>query len=121
MRETETIDFEREFAELVHELRAVPAAAPQRLRERTRALGEPAPGHSLPVLPWRRALLVLTPACALLLVVAAVVHGVLNSAPKAQVAGSGGASVHPSLHPQRIQASASCRRHRDASRTTRPG
>jgi Domain of unknown function (DUF4349) len=99
MRATETIDFEREFAELVHELKAVPAAAPQRLRERLRALGEPAPRRSLPMLPWRRALLVLAPACALVLVVAAVVHGVLNSAPKAQVAGSRGALHSPELGP----------------------
>jgi hypothetical protein len=73
------IDFEREFAELVRELRAVPAAAPDSVRRRVRELGEPAPRQSLPLLPWRRSLLVLAPACALALVAAAVVHGVLNS------------------------------------------
>src|SRR5213592_1336675 len=79
MRATDTIDFEREFEELVRELRALPTAAPESVRERVRALEEPAPQRSLPRLPWRRSLLVLAPACALALVAAAVVHGVLNS------------------------------------------
>jgi hypothetical protein len=79
MPATDTVDFEREFEELVRELRALPTAAPETVRERVRALGEPAPRRSLPVLPWRRSLLVLAPACALALVAAAVVHGVLNS------------------------------------------
>src|SRR6266540_6350114 len=79
MPATDTIDFEREFEELVRELRALPTAAPESVRERVRALGEPAPQRSLPRLPWRRSLLVLAPACALALVAAAVVHGVLNS------------------------------------------
>src|SRR6266567_144471 len=43
MPATDTIDFEREFADVVRELRAVPAAAPAGVRERVRALGEPAP------------------------------------------------------------------------------
>jgi len=84
MPATETIDFEREFADVVRELRALPAAAPTGVRERVRALGEPAARRSLPRLPWRRSLLVLAPVCVLGLVVAAVVHGVLNSAPKRQ-------------------------------------
>jgi Domain of unknown function (DUF4349) len=79
MPATDTVDFEREFEELVRELRALPTAAPESVRERVRALGEPAPRRSLPRLPWRRSLLVLAPACALALVAAAVVHGVLNS------------------------------------------
>jgi hypothetical protein len=79
MPATDTLDFEREFEELVRELRALPTAAPESVRERVRALGEPTPRRSLPVLPWRRSLLVLAPACALALVAAAVVHGVLNS------------------------------------------
>jgi len=83
MPATDTIDFEREFEQLVRELRAVPAEAPDAVRERLRALGEPAPRRGLPTLPWRRSLLVLAPVCALGLVVAAVVHGVLNSAPQA--------------------------------------
>src|SRR5438094_10597715 len=84
MPATETIDFEREFADVVRELRALPAAAPTGVRERVRALGEPAARRSLPPLPWRRSLLVLAPVCALGLVVAAVVHGVLNSGPSKQ-------------------------------------
>ena len=36
------IDFEREFEELVRDLRALPTAAPQQVREHVRALGEPA-------------------------------------------------------------------------------
>jgi len=98
------IDFEREFEELVRELRAVPAAAPDSVRQRVRALGEPAPRRSLPVLPWRRSLLVLAPACALALVAAAVVHGVLNSgnnSTRAVVAGeasSGSAGAKRDTH-----------------------
>ena len=57
MPATETIDFEREFADVVGELRALPAAAPTGVRERVRALGEPAARRSLPRLPWRRSLL----------------------------------------------------------------
>src|ERR671930_2313334 len=84
MPATDTTDFEREFEGLVGELRALPTEAPERARERVRALGEPAPRRSLPRLPWRRSLLVLAPACALALVAAAVVHGVLNSGSKQQ-------------------------------------
>lgn len=95
MRATDTIDFEREFEQLVRELRALPADAPDGVRERVRALGEPAPKRSVPTLPWRRSLLVLAPVCALALVAAAVVHGVLNSGPKRQAlsltSGSSGA------------------------------
>jgi hypothetical protein len=68
-----------EYAELIRELRALPTTAPDPLRERVRALGEPAPRRELPRIPWRRSLLVLAPACALALLSAAVVHGVLNS------------------------------------------
>jgi hypothetical protein len=75
-----------EFAELVRDLRALPTAAPGGLRERVLALGEPEPRRTFPHLPWRRSLLVLAPACALALVSAAVVHGVLHSgtSPKRQ-------------------------------------
>lgn len=73
-----------EFAELVRDLRALPTPAPETLRERVRALGEPAPRRTLPQLPWRRSLLVLAPACALALVTAAVVHGVLSSGTSSQ-------------------------------------
>src|SRR5204863_9137253 len=83
MPATETIDFEHEFEELVRELRALPTAASDSVRERVRSLGEPAPRRELPRLPSRRSLLVLAPVCVLALVSAAVVHGVLNSgAPK---------------------------------------
>jgi len=74
-----------EHAELIRELRALPSAAPERLRERVRALGEPAPRRALPSVPWRRSLLVLTPVCLVAVLGAAVVHGLLNSgAPKPQ-------------------------------------
>src|SRR5438067_9353356 len=83
MPATETADFEREFEELVRDLRALPTAAPREVRERVRALGEPALMPSvwdrLRSLPLRRSLLVLAPACVLGLVIAAVVHGVVTS------------------------------------------
>jgi Domain of unknown function (DUF4349) len=94
MPATDTIDFEREFAELVRELRAVPAAAPEQARERVRALGEPAPRRTFVFWPGRRALLVLAPACVLGILVAAVVHGVLNSTPKQETL----ALTHRSSH-----------------------
>ena len=43
MPATDTRDFEREFEELVRELRALPAEAPPHVREQVRALGEPEP------------------------------------------------------------------------------
>src|SRR6266487_4646578 len=77
------VDFEREFEELVRDLRTLPAAAPQQVREHVRALGEPAQPRTLHdlllLLSWRRSLLVLAPVCVLGLVSAAVIHGVLNS------------------------------------------
>ncbi len=77
------VDFEREFEELVRDLRALPTAAPAGVREQVRALGEPARPRTLHdlllMLSWRRSLLVLAPVCALALVSAAVIHGVLNS------------------------------------------
>jgi uncharacterized protein DUF4349 len=77
------VDFEREFEELVRDLRALPTAAPSEVRERVRALGEPGQPRRLQDLllmfGWRRSLLVLAPVCVLGLVSAAVIHGVLNS------------------------------------------
>jgi len=77
------VDFEREFEELVRDLRALPTAAPTGVRERVRALGEPARPRTLHdlllMLSWRRSLLVLAPVCVLGLVSAAVIHGVVNS------------------------------------------
>jgi hypothetical protein len=83
MPATETADFEREFEQLVRDLRALPTAAPAELRDRVRALGEPGKKPSawdrLRPIPVRRSLLVLAPACVLGLLVAAVVHGVVSS------------------------------------------
>ena len=77
------VDFEREFEELVRDLRALPTAAPTSVRERVRTLGEPARPRTLHdlllTLSSRRSLLVLAPVCALALVSAAVIHGVVNS------------------------------------------
>jgi hypothetical protein len=94
-----------EYPELVRELRALPTAAPERLRERVRALGEPAARRELPRIEWRRSLLVLAPACVLALLTAAIVHGVLNSGPGAPAVheavrhaargGAGGAVLQP--------------------------
>jgi hypothetical protein len=90
MPATDTIDFEREFEELVAELRALPTAAPAPLRERVRALGEPAQARTtwdrIRGIAWRRALLVLAPACVLVVFAAAVVHGVSNSGSQREAA-----------------------------------
>lgn len=76
----DTVDFEREFEQLVRDLRALPTAAPDEIRTRVRSLGEPAPRRWVfPRIGVRRAMLVLVPACLLALVSAAVVHGLLSS------------------------------------------
>src|SRR6266545_1068277 len=94
MPPTDTTDFEREFQELVRDLRALPTAAPEQLRERVRALGEPAqltrPWDRFRGVSWRRSLLVLAPVCVLGLVSAAVIHGVVNSGPRREAV----ATVH---------------------------
>src|SRR6266487_4063053 len=76
-------DFEREFAELVAQLREVPAAAPESLCARVRALGEPeAPPtlrDRLATFRWRRAFLLAAPACLALLFSVAAVRGLLSS------------------------------------------
>jgi uncharacterized coiled-coil protein SlyX len=83
MPATDTRDFEREFELLVRELRAIPSDAPDQLRARVRALGEPKPSHTLWELllsiRWRRSLLVLAPVCVLAVISAALVHAVLDS------------------------------------------
>ena len=79
MPASDTVDFEREFEELVRELRALPVETPVAVRERVRALGEPAPRRLFPQLTWRRAVLVLAPACVVALVAAAVIHGIVSS------------------------------------------
>jgi hypothetical protein len=78
---------------ILRDLHALQLEAPAALRERVRALGEPQPRRTLPYIPWRRSLLVLAPACALALVSAAVVHGVLSSgAPRREQAAVHGES-----------------------------
>jgi hypothetical protein len=76
-------DFEREFAELVAQLREVPAAAPDSVHARVRALGEPeAPPtlrDRLALVPWRRTVLVAAPVCLAALLSVAVVRGVVSS------------------------------------------
>jgi hypothetical protein len=88
-----------EYTGLMRDLRALPAAAPQSVRDRVRALGEPAPRRELPYVPWRKATLVLAPACVVALLSAAVVHGVLNSGAPANEAavahGESGAVSQP--------------------------
>jgi hypothetical protein len=67
----------------VRDLRALPTAAPQHVREHVRLLGVPAQPRTLHdlllVFSWRRSLLVLAPVCVLGLVSAAIIHGFVNS------------------------------------------
>src|SRR5213592_3405012 len=127
MPATDTIDFEREFAELVHELRALPTAAPERVRDRVRGLGEPARRRALPRIPWRRSVLVLAPACALALVSAAVVHGVLSSGSSKQPLtlssaaqhGESGAVLAPALGSPLVPPTPGRRQDYEASMTLR--
>jgi Domain of unknown function (DUF4349) len=79
MPASETVDFEREFEELVRELRALPTDAPASVRERVRALGEPAPRRVFPQLTWRRAVVALVPACVVAVVAAAAIRGIVSS------------------------------------------
>src|SRR5881398_364504 len=65
-------------ADLARELRSIPADAPAALRERVRALGEPEP-RRFPQLTWRRASVVLVPACAAALLAVAAVRGIVAS------------------------------------------
>ena len=87
------VDFEREFEELVRELRALPTAAAPELRARVHALGEPTEPRTardlLVAIPWRRSLLVLAPVCVLGLVSAALIHGVVHSGKTSQFSVSG--------------------------------
>src|SRR3954452_1281831 len=95
------VDFEREFEELVRDLRALPTAAPEQVREHVRLLGEPARARTLrdvlPALSWRRSLLVLAPVCVLGLVSAALIHGLVStggSQNQTLVHGSAGTTQH---------------------------
>lgn len=94
------VQFEREFEELVRDLRALPTAAAPELRARVHALGEPTEPRTvrelLLAISWRRSLLVLAPVCVLGLVSAAVIHGVLHSSKTNQVAVSAARS-NPAL------------------------
>src|SRR5690348_13714354 len=83
MPASETVDFEREFEELVRQLRAVPADAPASVRERVRALGEPEPRRVFPQLTWRRAVVVLVPACLVAVVAAAAIDGIVSPSNRA--------------------------------------
>jgi uncharacterized coiled-coil protein SlyX len=76
MPDPETVDFEREFGDIVRELRAIPSEAPPQLRERVRALGEPAPRRRPRI--SRRAVLVLAPACVVALAAGAVLYSVVT-------------------------------------------
>src|SRR3954447_13299014 len=94
------VDFEREFEELVRDLRALPTAAPEQVREHVRLLGEPARARTLrdvlPALSWR-SLLVLAPVCVLGLVSAALIHGLVStggSQNQTLVHGSAGTTQH---------------------------
>src|SRR5436190_2537946 len=67
-------------AELAQELRSLPTAAPSALRDRVRGLCEPEPRRwTLPPFRWRRAALVLVPACLVAVVFAAAIHGLFSS------------------------------------------
>lgn len=86
----DTTDFEREFSDLVAELRALPTAAPAPVRERVRALGEPTQPVTLwdrvREIAWRRVLLVLAPVCVVGVLAASVIHGAANSGPQREAA-----------------------------------
>src|SRR6266545_1649922 len=104
MRATETIDFERELPELVRELRSLPAAAPESVRQRVRALGEPSRPRVLVLrdrlasMRWRRTLLVLAPVCVAGVLGAALVHGLVSSGPSRQTAVWGAATSPSATH-----------------------
>src|SRR6267142_2174745 len=97
------VDFEREFEELVRDLRALPTSAPTVVRERVRTLGDPARPRTLHDLllmfSWRRSILVLAPVCVLGLVGAAVIHGAgaVGTTPTPAFGALRGAPSAPSL------------------------
>ena len=61
------------------ELRAARPRAPETLRERVAALGEPEPRFALPRVQWRRVALVAVPACVVVAVGAALIHGAFHT------------------------------------------
>src|SRR2546421_5075974 len=91
----ETGDFEREFEEVVRGLRALPSDAPAAVRERVRALGEPAPRRVFPQLTWRRAVVVLVPTCIVAVVGAAAVRGIVSSSGKTNHSSAGATQTTP--------------------------
>jgi hypothetical protein len=98
------VDFEREFEELVRDLRALPTAAPEQVRQHVHLLGEPAGARTLrdvlPALSWRQSLLALAPVCVLGLVSAALIHGLVSSGGsqnQALVHGTAGTVLRPAL------------------------
>ena len=64
---------------VVLELRSARPRAPEALRERVAALGEPEPQFALPRLQWRRVVLVAVPACLAVAVGAALIHGAFHT------------------------------------------
>jgi Domain of unknown function (DUF4349) len=105
MPATET-DFEREFADLVAQLRELDTDAPDSLRAHVRALGEPAAPATLrdrwTTIRWRRAVLVAAPACLAVLLSVAAVRGLIASGgggSQTQAAGSTVAPAHGAAVP----------------------
>src|SRR5690348_5057565 len=96
MHASETFDFEREFAEVVGELRALPTAASRELRERVRALAEPEPRRAFRVArPSRRAIVVAVPACVLAVDAAAAISVIVSSSSSShQAVGGAVTTVH---------------------------
>ena len=95
MPASETVDFEREFEELVRELRGLPSDAPAAARERVRALGEPAPRRIFPQPTRRRAVVVLVPACVAAVVGAAAIHGIVSSSGTTNRSSAGATQTTP--------------------------
>jgi hypothetical protein len=63
----------------VRQLHSLPVETPASVRERVRALGEPEPRRVFPQLTWRRAVVVLVPACLVAVVAAAAIRGIVSS------------------------------------------
>src|SRR5436309_8503156 len=101
MLASETVDFEREFEELVRELRALPTDAPATVRERVRALGEPEPRRVFRQLTWRRAVVVLVPACVVAVVAAAAISGIVSSSNRTKHVAAEAVKQQPNANPRR--------------------
>jgi len=101
MPASETVDFEHEFEELVRELRALPTDAPATVRERVRALGEPEPRRVFRQLTWRRAVVVLVPACVVAVVAAAAISGIVSSSNRTKHVAAEAVKQPPNANPRR--------------------